>query len=206
MTIAAPTEVALAPLKLPPPRVSGGRPFMETLAARRSSRDFDARPLDLPTLGDLLWAANGVNRTDSTLRTAPSARNRQELDVYVVTAEGAALYDPFRHELRPVATGDLRPQTGLQDFVSAAPVNLVYVADLARMQDTSTEKQFFYSALDAGCVSENVYLFCASAGLATVVRGWVDRGALAKALRLRPEQRIVVAQSIGYPIPSAASA
>lgn len=206
MTTAALTGVALAPVKLPPPRISGGRPFMETLAARRSSRDFDTRPLELPMLADLLWAANGVNRADSTLRTAPSARSRHEIDVYVVTAEGAALYDPFRHELRPIATGDLRAQTGLQDFVSAAPVNLVYVADLSRMHDTSTEKQFFYSALDAGCVSENVYLYCASVGLATVVRGWVDRGELAMALKLRPEQRIVVAQSVGYPIPGTTSA
>jgi nitroreductase len=189
---------AVADTALPPPRTDGGMPLMQALKARHSSREFSPRPLPPPLLSDLLWAAGGVNRPASGKRTAPTARDKREILIYVVGAEGAELFDADAHVLRKVATGDLRSRTGMQDFVATAPLNLVYVADLDRMEGGEEEKRL-YAAADAGFVAQNVYLFCASAGLATVVRGSVDRAALAAALGLGPRQQVILAQTVGYP-------
>lgn len=191
----------LPDIDLPAPRTDAGKPLMAALKARQSGRAFSDKPLPPQILADLLWAACGVNRPDSGKRTAPTARNWQEIDVYAVTAEGAYLYDHRAHRLKAVIKGDLRAQTGKQDFVAAAPLNLVFVADTSRMKGASPADADFYSATDAGFVSQNVYLFCASEGLATVVRGMVDRPALAKALGLPAHCKIVLAQSVGYPAP-----
>ncbi len=150
-------------------------------------------------LSNLLWAAAGVNRPASGQRTVPSARDWREIDVYVALAEGMYRYDAKANALQPVVARDLRALTGVQDFVAMAPVNLVYVADLDRMEGAAAEQKEFYAATDAGFIAQNVYLFCASANLATVVRGSVERDALAKAMRLAPHQRIVLAQTVGYP-------
>jgi SagB-type dehydrogenase family enzyme len=186
-------------LTLPKPQMTGGRPLMDVLADRRSSREFSARPLPLQVLSNLLWAGFGVNRRDSGGRTAPSARNWQEVDIYVATKEGLYLYDARAKALERVLARDIRPLTGLQDFVRTAPVNLVYVADFSKMQSAPENDRLIYSAIDAGFISQNVYLYCASAGLVTVVRGSVDRAPLAKAMNLRPDQRIIVAQTVGFP-------
>lgn len=188
-----------ATIRLPLPQTDGGKPLLRALWERRSTREFSAAPLPQQILSDLLWAAAGVNRTDSGRRTAPTARDWREIDVYVVMAGGAYRYDPPGHALQPVVAGDLRPLTGMQDFVADVPVNLVYVADLGRMVDAGADSQALYSATDTGFIAQNVYLFCASANLATVVRGSVDRQALAAALHLGNGQRIVLAQSVGYP-------
>ncbi len=185
------------PVPLPKPRTEGGMPILSALQKRSSSREFRPEPLPAQLLSDLLWAAAGVNRPDGR-RTAPSARNRQSLDVYVVKADGAFLFDPKTHALVPVASGDLRALTGGQPFVATAPVNLVYVVDGARQEDASAEAALFGGS-EAGFVAQNVYLFCASEGLSTVVRGMVQRQALAKALGLRPEQKILLAQTVGFP-------
>jgi SagB-type dehydrogenase family enzyme len=184
---------------LPAPQKSGGLPLMEALAKRHSNREFAARPLAPQELSNLLWAASGVNRPESGKRTAPSARDWREVDVYVATADGTFRYEPDTHTLRRVLAQDIRGLTGTQDFVAAAPVNLIYVADLERMQGTTAEHQALYSATDTGFIAQNVYLYCASAGLATVVRGSVDREALGTALGLGPGQRIILAQSVGHP-------
>lgn len=187
-------------IKLPPPETAGGMPLMQALQARRSSREFAGRPLPPQLLSNLLWAANGVNRPDSGKRTAPSARDWREIDVYVTTAEAAYRYDPATHTLTQVAAGDLRRLTGVQDFVATAAVNLVYVADLDRTgDDDAPDRKARFVAADAGFIAQNVYLFCASAGLATVVRGLFDPVALGKALRLGPRQQVILAQSVGYP-------
>ncbi len=185
-------------VKLPPPRTEGGMPLMQALKARHSSREFSDRPLPAQVLSDLLWAAQGVNRPETGKRTAPTARDWREIDVYVASTEGVFVYEPDTHALRRVLDRDLRALTGTQDFPATAPVNLVYVADLARM-DTSDEHRRLYSATDTGFIAQNVYLYCASAGLASVVRGSLDRAALAAALGLGPNQRIVLAQTVGYP-------
>jgi SagB-type dehydrogenase family enzyme len=187
------------PIELPKPSVTGGKPLMQALKDRRSTREFKSEKLPVPVLSNLLWAAFGINRPESGKRTAPSARNWQEIDVYVVTADDAYVYDAQAHRLNAVGAGDIRAATGGQDFVKDAPVNLVYVADLSKTEDSSLEDQRLYTAVDTGFISQNVYLFCASEGLATVVRGSVDRPGLAKLLKLRSDQRIVVAQTVGYP-------
>ena len=185
-------------IRLPPPQTEGGMPFMQALKARHSSREFSIRPLPIQVLSNLLWAATGVNRPASAHRTAPSAKNMREISVYVAAADGTYIFEPDAHALRRVSERDIRALTGTQDFVGNAPLNLVYVADLSRM-DTSEEDKHFYSATDTGVIAENVYLFCASAGLATVVRGSVDRKALAAALNLAPHQQVTLAQTVGYP-------
>jgi len=189
----------IKPIKLLPPQTEGGKPLMEALENRKSARAFTSKELPPQILSNLLWAACGVNRRDSGKRTAPTARNMQEIDVYVVKAEGVYLYDAKVNELTPVLAGDLRALTGKQDFVKNAPINLVYVSDLSKMRGMSVEDADFYAATDTGFISENVYLYCSSAGLATVVRGWLDKAELAKAMRLRPDQRVVLAQTVGYP-------
>lgn len=189
----------LKPIELPQPQTEGGKPLMQALKARHTTREFKPNPLPAQVLSDLLWAAFGINRPESGKRTAPSARNWQEIDIYVAMAEGTYVYDAKAHRLNPILSGDVRAATGGQDFVKDAPVNLVYIADLAKTGDASAEGQNLYTAVDTGFISQNVYLFCASEGLATVVRGTVDRPALAKLLKLRADQKIIVAQTVGYP-------
>lgn len=192
-------EADLADISLPAPRMEGGKPLMQALKERQSSRAFSPQPLPAQVLSDLLWAAFGVNRPDSGKRTAPSARNWQEVDIYAVMEHGAYIYDARANRLKPAAKGDLRKLTGTQDFVGSAPLNLVYVADLDRMEGSAPEGQTLSSSADVGFISQNVYLFCASEGLATVVRGLVPRDALAEALNLSERQRIILAQTVGYP-------
>lgn len=184
---------------LPRPRTGDGKPLMQALQERASSREFAAAPLSAQVLGEVLWAANGINRPESGKHTTPSARNLQEVDVYVALADGLYLYEPREHRLRLVVAEDLRAATGRQPFVAAAPLNLVYVADLARMPNVSAEDQALYPAIAAGAMVQSVYLYAASAGLATVVRAMVDRDALARAMRLRPDQRIIICQTVGLP-------
>jgi len=203
---ASPSPSPLAALKLshdgPTPLPSARRDLpatlMHALEARHSTRAFADKQLPAQVLGDLLWAAAGVNRPDEGKRTAPSARNRQEIDLYVSLADGLFLYQPRTHALSPVVPDDLRALTGTQDYVADAPVNLVYVADLSRMEGRSDQERLIVSAADTGFMAQNVYLYGAAEGLAVVVRGSVDHEALGAAMKLRPEQRIVLAQSVGY--------
>jgi SagB-type dehydrogenase family enzyme len=189
-----------ADISLPAPRTEGGKPLMQALKDRQSSRAFSAEKLPVQVVADLLWAAAGINRTDSGKRTAPSARNWQEVDVYAIMEDGAYLYDAKTNSLRAVANGDLRNLTGSQDFVPTAPLNLVYVVDTTKMTGSSSgEDQALYSGVDTGFISQNVYLFCASEGLATVVRGSVDRKLLADALKLPGHKKVTFAQTVGYP-------
>ena len=190
-------------IKLPPPETAGGMPLMQALKARHSMREFASKVLPPQMLSNLLWAASGVNRPDTGQRTAPSAHDWREVDVYMTTADGAYRYDPLSHILQRVVAGDIRHLTGVQDYVATAPLNLVYVADLDRMSGADAEDKAFYSATDAGFIAQNVYLYCASSGLAVVVRGLVDRDVLGAALGLASHQRIILAQSVGYPAGSA---
>jgi SagB-type dehydrogenase family enzyme len=189
----------LTPVKLPPPQMEGGMPLMQALKERQTIRDYTAEALSPQVLSNLLWAAFGVNRPDIGKRTAPSAVNWQETDIYVFLEEGTYLYDATANELKPVLAGDNRGVTGPQPFVPGAPLNLVYVADFSRMGKSDEQNKKFYSACDTGFISQNVYLYCASAGLGTVVRGMIDKDAIAKTLKLRPEQRVILAQTVGYP-------
>lgn len=186
-------------IKLPPPETDSGRPLMQVLKDRSTSREYSTRELEPQVLSNLLWAAFGINREDSGKRTAPSARNWQEIDIYVAMAGGLYLYDVKSHALKHVFLDDIRAATGKQDFVAKAPMNFVYVADYSKMGDASDSAKDIYSAADTGFIAQNVYLFCASEGLATVVRGYVDKDELAKVMKLREDQRVVLAQTVGYP-------
>jgi SagB-type dehydrogenase family enzyme len=186
-------------IQLPSPQTETGKPLMQVLKLRQSSRDFDSRPLSIQELSNLLWAANGINRPESGKRTAPSAMNWQEVDIYVFIAEGTFLYNAKSNSLELINKEDLRKKTGRQAFVSDAPLNLVYIVDEKRAFRASEEDRIRWTTVDVGFIAQNVYLYCASQGLSVVVRGMVDRDALAKELKLRPEQKIILAQTVGYP-------
>ena len=183
---------------LPEPRKEAGKPLMQALQLRRSIRAFSPRPLPPQLLSDLLWAAYGVNRPGGD-RTAPYWRHIMVIDVYAAMADGVWLYDPQQHALRLHLGTDIRKQTGLQDFVATAPLNLVYVVYGERMQDVSPEERRLYGSVDAAFAGQNVYLYCASEGLATVFRGGLDREKLNQAMRLDNGQFVAFAQTVGYP-------
>jgi len=209
-----PNVVHLEPIALPEPKLDGGLSLGEAFRQRRTVREFSDEPLPPQLLGDLLWAACGVNRVNGPFgvsgRTAPSASNSQEVDVYVVLSAGAYLYDPTAHRLRPVAAGDHR-RIALSARQGAggsnAPARLVYVADLDKLEHTAgfdepglhdpeVEKSYFY--VDTGLIAGNVYLFAASRGLAAWFHN-CDRPALAAALALSERQRPLFGQTVGFP-------
>lgn len=183
---------------LPAPQREGGLPLMEALMKRRSSRKFSDREIDLQTLSDLLWATFGFGGGGKR-RTAPSSHNRQETDLYVALSSGTYVYDPAENMLRLVLAEDIRALTGMQDFVPIAPLNLVYVADTSKITGKDERGTIETAYVDTGFISQNAYLFCASAGLSTVTRAMIDKPALAAKLSLRPEQVITLAQTVGYP-------
>ena len=186
-------------IKLPAPQMDGGKSLMQALKERRSERSFISKKIPVNVLSNMLWAACGINRPDAGKRTAPSAMNRQSIDIYVALPEGLFLYEAKPHILKPVINQDIRALTGKQSFVAQAPVTLIYVADFKKMGSIAEEEKQFYAATDTGFISQNVYLFCASEGLGTVVRGSLDKEVLAKSMKLSDHQKIVLAQSVGYP-------
>jgi nitroreductase len=186
-------------IALPRPDTTGGKPVMVALKQRQTIRDYAGRSLSDQDLSNLLWAAWGVNRSESDGRTAPRWRDAYLLDVYVVRADGVWRYEPKSHKLLFHMAGDLRGQTTTgQPFVATAPVNLVYAFDTAKMGNASEAAKNATSGATAGVTAQNVYLYCASAGLATVLRESVPE-ILAKTLKLRPGQIIQFAQTVGYP-------
>ena len=189
----------IKPIKLLAPQLEGGKSLMQALKERKSLREFSSKELSLQIISDLLWAANGINRLDSGHKTAPSARNMQEIDIYLAKADGLYLFDAKQNMLIPILGQDIRALTGKQPFVKDAPINLIYVADFSKMGERSGSDADFYAGVDTGFISENVYLYCASAGLVTVVRGMIDKPVLAKAMKLRSDQKIILAQTVGYP-------
>jgi SagB-type dehydrogenase family enzyme len=190
-------------IELPAPRTEGGRPLMQALRNRHSQRDFAPRPLPRHMLSDLLWAAAGINRPRLGGRTAPSAMNAQEVSLYVALPEGLYLYDPAAHVLRQAAASDVRGVSGYQDFVDSAPLDLIYVADHARMTLVPANRREAFAFAAAGAMAQNVYLYCTSAGLATVIRAWFDAQALTRAMRLPPDQHLLLAQTVGRPAKTA---
>ena len=185
-------------IKLPAPKTEGGMPLMQTLKERKSGREFSSKKLSQQTLSNLLWAAWGINRPNGH-RTAPSARNLQDIDIYVAMSDGLFRYDAKDNQLKKILNEDIRAATGVQSYVKDAALDLIYVSDLARLKVTDPKAVEFYTGAHTGFIAQNVYLFCASAGLSTVVRGSVDRETLAKIMKLRPDQKITLAQSVGYP-------
>ena len=185
-------------IELPAARRTGGMPLMEALAARRSERAFSGLVLDSQLLADVLWAAAGVNRPDEGGRTAPSAMHAKEIDLYAALPTGLYRYEPQTHRLALAIDSDVRRVTGYQDFVDDAALDLVYVADHRRMARIPAAQRESYASCAAGAMAQNVYLACASAGLATVLRAWFDRPALAHAMGLVDDEQVLFAQTVGH--------
>ena len=185
-------------IHLPQPQKSGGMPLMEALQNRRSQRSFSEKELPLQTLSNLLWAAYGVNRPGNK-RTVPSAMGWNEFDIYLVQSDGWYLYHPKEHSLVKKGNTDLRTLACTQKYGQTAPLNLIYVANYSRMENAEPDEKQLYAAMDVGFISQNVYLFCASQGLATVVRATVDKKNLREKMNLQPEQHILLGQTVGYP-------
>jgi SagB-type dehydrogenase family enzyme len=189
---------SLGELVLPAAQTTGGLPLLKALQQRQSQREFKPDALAPQQLSDLLWAAAGINRAEHGGRTAPSALNAQEVDLYLALPQGLYRYEPLRHVLLLIKADDVRRVTGYQDFVDSAPLDLVYVADHSRMKLVPAAARESYASVAAGAMAQNVYLWCASAGLATVVRAWFDRNALGRAMGLGPDQQILLTQTVGW--------
>ncbi len=177
------------------PEAAAASAFVWRHAAHRR---IETAPLDPQLLSDLLWAANGVNRPSGD-RTAPYWRHMMVLDIYALMADGVWLYNPLAHALVPHMKDDLRALSGTQDFVGVAPLNLVYVAHGERITDVGPEERRLFASADACFIGQNVYLFCASEGLATVFRGSANQARLGAALNLSNGQFVTFAQTVGYP-------
>jgi nitroreductase len=186
---------------LPAAATTGGRPLMEVLRDRKSTREYTSAPVSREQLANLLWAGFGVNRPATGQRTAPCTMNLRTIDIYVAATDGVYRYDADGHRLVVISRQDVRVLTGGQDYVKTAPLALLYVADQAKLEKVAEHERAFYSAADAALIAENVYLYCASAGLGCVIHMPGDRAALATALGLRSEQRVVLAHTVGHPAP-----
>lgn len=178
-------------IKLPIPDRTGGKPLMQALNERKSTRSFQDKALTPQQLSNLLWAANGFNRDDK--RTVPTSNNRQELELYLTMKSGVYLYDARNHLLKEVKKGDHRGQSGMQDFVAQAALNLLFVSDLEKASNREA------AHIDCGFVGQNVYLYCASEGLGAVVRASFDKDRLRELLNLPSNQEVLLTQSVGYP-------
>jgi nitroreductase len=197
---AAASQAGADVIKLPAPQTEGGKPLMQALKLRQSTRGGFGPDvaLSMQVLSNLLWAADGVNRPPNH-RTSPSAADWQNIDIYVTTAAGLFVYDPLKHELKVLGKADIRAVAGQQDFVKTAPLNLIYVADMAKAQfggKKMPEVEETWSYANTGFIAQNVYLYCASEGLACIVRAMIDKDVASKALSLRPDQKIILAQTI----------
>jgi len=199
-------------IQLPPPALEHGMSVSAALGLRKTIREFSGRELSIQQISNILWAAFGVNRKSGPFglpgRTAASASNSQEIYVYVATKEGTYLYEPGAHRLIPVASGDIRPLAigaGQAPAGATAPVRLIYVVDLERfkhagfqepgLHDPEIQKSYYF--VDTGIIAQNVYVAASSLGLATWFHN-CNRAALEKKLDLKPHQRALFGQTIGY--------
>ena len=175
---------------LPTPNTTGGKPLMQVMNERKSSRDYQpGQAISKQDLSNMLWAAWGV--THDGKHTIATAMNRQELILYVVTPTEVSRYNPEANTLTTVNTGDFRKYSTMQDFAAIAPINIVLVVD------TSKQERGEFQGYTAGAASQNIYLYCAQAGLKSVVRAGFDRENLPKALKLSANERILFVQTVG---------
>jgi SagB-type dehydrogenase family enzyme len=181
----------LEPIHLPPPEASGGMPLMQALNNRMSTKEFTTQAIPRDQISNLLWAAFGINRPESGKRTVATAVNCQDIEVYVVLEKAAYVYQAKEHRLIPVVNRDVRFLAATQGYAKVAPINLVYVSDYSKMADGFKDKKPIYAAFHTGSIRQNVYLYCASAGLGAVVRDSVDRAGLRDVLNLREDQVII---------------
>ncbi len=193
---ATPTPAPTAPPSVKPSPASAT--LSDALKKRKSATAFQPQPLPKEKLLDLLWAAWGINRPDSGKRTAPSAMNAQEIDIYVLTSEGAFVYDAKANQLTAVVAQDLRAKATTAAAMRDAAAQLIFVADYAKLRTGSQSQKELYSACHTGFIAQNVYLYCAVEGLGARFYAGVDRAALKESLKLRNDQQVVFAQAVGY--------
>jgi len=184
--------------KLPEPNKTGGKPLMQAMNERHSSRDFIEKDLTQQQISDLLWAAYGINRPDEGKHTVATSRNIQDMEVYLTTKDGAYLYLPKEHAIQKVLNIDIREITGKQDFVKVAAANLVYVSDFSKAGNGTDEVKTMTAATHCGFIGQNVYLYCASEGLISVFRAYFDNADVAKALNLSENKHVIYCQTVGY--------
>jgi SagB-type dehydrogenase family enzyme len=185
-------------VKLNQPDKTRGFSLMNALNLRASVRNWAKRGMDMQDLSDLLWAANGINRAEKSLRTTPSAHNAKDIDLFVFTEEGVYFYNPEKHSLSIIKKGDFRSQIGKQNYVTDAPLSLILVSDIKRFKKADKKLCLNWAALDAGMVSQNISLFCASANLGTVPRTFFDEDKIRKVLELSPSQHVMLHHPVGY--------
>ena len=179
-------------IKLQAPDTLGGKPLMQAISRRKTDRSFDSRNLSLKHLSEILWVANGVNRAKGK-RTVPSAMGLYPLQTYAVLANGIYFYNPLKHQLEPVVKGDFRNLAGTQNFVEVAPLNLLFIAKARNANDN-----FQSAIMDSGYCGQNVYLYCASEGLRSVVRASAKDVELLKAMNLGSNYKFILALTVGY--------
>jgi nitroreductase len=198
-----PVSILAQDISLPAPDRSGGKPLMQALNERQSIRTFTKDNLTQQQLSDLLWAGWGINRADQKKRTAPSSKNIQEIDVYVALPQGLYVYLADSNMLKQINNKDLRKLTGTQDFVAEAALNIVFVADMAKLGkkegDEIKDSDLLSSYANAAFISQNIYLYCASANLGCVVRAMVPKEQLITEMGLRSNQKIILSQTVGVP-------
>jgi len=200
LTILLFTQFVMAQdIALPAPETTGGKPLMNCLNERKSSREFSSKEIQWQDLSNLLWAANGINREKDHKHTAPTSMNRQNMEVYVIIPSGVYLYDDTTNMLRLVQQGNHMKAAGKQDFVEKAPLNVIIVSDMKKLGDHPIENNLLDSGIHAGAIIQNIYLYCASAGLNCVVRAWFDPQVLSATLKLPEHKRVILAQTVGYP-------
>jgi SagB-type dehydrogenase family enzyme len=186
-------------ITLPLPDTTGGITVMKAFSIRASSRDFDSTSLDVNNISNLLWAANGINRRESGKRTAPSAMNSQDVDVYVVLKQGVYFYNAGNNTLDLISSGDYRKfVAGRQEAVAEAPLFCILVSDINRFKSGNDSAKTVLAAMDAGIVSQNISLYCASAGLATVPRATMEQEKLKEILKLKDTQIIILNHPVGF--------
>lgn len=184
-------------IKLPEPEKKGGMTLNEALMSRKTNRTFASKELSMQEISNLLWAANGINRMDGK-RTAPSARNAQEIEVYVAMKSGLYRYEANDNALRIISTKDQRHQMSQRpQMIEEAPIALIFYANYDKMKNFDDTSKEFYGATDAGFVSQNVYLYCAAHNLNTVVMGYIDRDAIREIINV--DGKAILVQPVGYP-------
>lgn len=189
----------LSVIKLNAPNKERGLSIMQALDKRASAKEFNSKELSLQDLSDLVWAANGINRPSEGKRTAPSAVNAQDVDVYVCLPKGFYLYDAKEHQLKPIAAGDHRKAVaGKQPNFATAPLFLVLVSDISRFKMQDEAGNLSLAAMDAGIVSQNIALFCSGTGLQTRPRAYMDKDQLKTILKLTDKQHLMLNMPVGY--------
>lgn len=186
-------------VNLPEPEKEGGKSLMEALNERHSSRSYADKEMSKQQLSNLLWAAFGVNRQESGKRTAPTSKDVRDIEIYAVMKKGAFLYLPEQNALKKIVDKDIRVVTGKQEFVKNAALNLVYVSDFKKYDSDNEQALKMTAGTHCGFIGQNVYLYCASEGLNSVFRAWIDNDLIHEKLNLPEHKHVIYSQTVGFP-------